>query len=675
MLDLDSEIQYLKGIGPKRAEMFQRLGVKTISDLLYFFPRKYEDWSANTKIIDAPNNLSMAIRGIVCYEPLVTKLSSGKILVKTAITDGTASLEIVFFNNGYIAEKLQEGAELIFYGKITDDGFGLRQMVSPEVSPQEIHGLVPIYPQTAGLNSKQISKTMRTALDLMRGTITETLPDYLIEKYRLPSLYSCIEKMHFPENQNEAKIARRRLVFEELLVLELSLLRLQNHTERATMQIISKNYTDEFIKSLPFTLTKAQERSIDECLADMRSGFAMNRLLQGDVGSGKTAVAATLIYSTIKNGFTAALMAPTEVLATQHYATFQRFFANSEIKIQLLTGSLTAKEKREIKEGLLKGETELIIGTHALIQKDVEIPRLGLVVTDEQHRFGVRQREELTKKGLRPHGLVMSATPIPRTLAMMIYGDLNVSILDELPPGRMPIDTLKVESNLHKNVYNFTKSELDKGRQAYIICPLVEENDSDLTAVTDYFAALSRDEFALYQTAMLHGRMKPKEKEQIMADFSAGKIQILFSTVVVEVGVDVPNATIMIIENAERFGLSQLHQLRGRIGRGQHKSYCILVSDAQNEEATARLQKLCETGDGFEIAEFDLKQRGPGDFFGSRQHGLPEMKLADFMTDAAAITATQKIAKEIYDDFSLDDDKNARLKAAVLKKMESYEHC
>ncbi|HHU83670.1 MAG TPA: ATP-dependent DNA helicase RecG [Clostridiales bacterium] len=675
MIDLNSGLQFLKGVGPKRAELFSHLGIFSIEDLIRFYPRKYRTLHPVDSIFDAPEDENICIKGIVSYPPSTTKIPGGKLITKTAITDMTNSVDLVFFNNRYIDKMLNEGDELLFFGKITRDKWGLRQMISPQFFPLSMENtLEPIYPQTAGLQSKNIAKVIHNALGLVKPYLEETLPDYLLKKYKLPSLYSTLKMIHFPNNEAEVAAARRRLVFEELLILQLAMFSLRNIKSIKTPIKVDYFFTDEYLNLLPFKLTNVQKRSISECLSDMQSGKAMNRLLQGDVGSGKTAVAAALIYNIAKNGYQSALMAPTEVLSRQHFATLKNLFENTDIRVEIITGSTGQKDKRIIKEKLKNGEIDFIIGTHALIQKDVEFKNLGLVITDEQHRFGVKQRSDLAQKGDRPHTLVMSATPIPRTLALMIYGDLDISILDELPPGRIPIDTVKVDSRYHNRIYNFIKKEVDSGRQAYIVCPLVEEGDYDITPAVGYSQMLQKGAFKNYNVGLLHGRMKSAEKDEIMQKFYDGEIQILVSTVVIEVGIDVPNATVMLIENAERFGVSQLHQLRGRIGRGGEKSYCILVSDAQNKEACERLETLVKTSDGFKIAEYDLQTRGPGDFFGHRQHGLPEMKIADLMSDTKILYSAQGIAEEIIKkDAFLKNKENVLLRKSVenlLKKME-----
>ena len=504
----------------------------------------------------------------------------------------------------------------------------------------------PIYKATTSLPSKTTERITEAALKEIEGNIPEIIPQYLINKYRLMPFGQALRAIHFPKDENELNLAKRRLIFEELLLLQLGLLWEKSSSTGRKAPKMVMDFSEEFFNSLPFSPTGAQKRAVSESIEDMKTQRPMNRLLQGDVGSGKTAVAAELMYNAVKNGYQAALMAPTEVLANQHYKTLRSFFGE-EIEIVLLTGSLTARTKREIREKLKYGTAHIVVGTHAIIQNDVEFFKLGLVITDEQHRFGVKQRATLSDKGTNPHTLVMSATPIPRTLAMMIYGDLDISVLDELPKGRKPIKTYSVPTSYHERIYSFLKKNIAQGRQCYIVCPLVEESESDLVPATEYYEYLKSTYFADCTLGLLHGQMKPKDKDAVMKRFYNGEIDLLISTVVIEVGVDVPNATVMVIENAERFGLSQLHQLRGRIGRGSEESTCILLSDAQNEEATDRFKTMCETTDGFVIAKKDLEMRGPGDFFGSRQHGLPDMRVANLMTDTRILYEAQNSAKEI----------------------------
>lgn len=647
-MDFSTEIQYLKGVGPARAEAFSKLGVDTVGALLRFYPRAYEDWSRVVPIREAPVDTECCIRAVVSYTPSKIRIPGGRLLSKTSVTDGIGILNLVFFNNKFIDRMLKEGEEYLFFGKITVDKHGIRQMVSPLISKGEDKDRIrPVYPQTADVSSKLTEKCTMQALKGCKE-IHDFMPSEILEKNDLCSLDYAIRNIHFPESFESLDRARKRLIFDELFILQLGLLSIKERTgEEKTEMVIKNDCTEEFYHRLPFSPTRAQKRAVFEALSDMKSGEPMNRLLQGDVGSGKTLVAAALIYNAAKNGMQSAFMAPTEVLAEQHYRTLSKIFDGTDIKIVLLTGSSTAKEKREIKKELRDGSAKLVIGTHAIIQGDVEFSRLGLAVTDEQHRFGVAQRASLSQKGENPNILVMSATPIPRTLGLIIYGDLSVSVLDELPPGRQKTETYCVSQALHERIYKFIKKHLDRGFQAYIVCPLVEEGDSDLIPAQEYYKLLQNTAFRGYRLGLLHGQMKPKEKDNIMRDFESGKIQLLVSTVVIEVGVDVPNAVVMVIENAERFGLSQLHQLRGRVGRGSAPSTCILVSDAQNDEAKRRFDIMCKTTDGFLIADEDLKMRGPGDFFGSKQHGLPSLRIADILTDTGMLNEAQKSAQMI----------------------------
>ncbi len=664
-MDKNTNIQYLKGVGEKRAKILNKLGIFTVGDLLRFYPRDYMDWSKITSIAGAPFDTNCCVRAIVNHKPRGAKIRKGMTIYKTVVTDGESLMNITIFNNKYAAESLEAGEEYLFYGKVGGN-FHRREMSSPLIAPVE-NGIRirPIYHQSAGINSKAIEKLVRQAYEARKDYFVDCIPQSLRDKLCLTEINKAIYELHFPTNEDTVSEARRRLIFEELFIFQLGLMKLKGNRKESTPVSIEKDFTDEFIKTLPFTLTGAQERAVRESVAQMTSNFTMNRLLQGDVGSGKTAVAAALIYTVAKNGYQSAFMAPTEILAQQHYKTCLKFFENTDIKISLLTGSVTAAKKREIKAQLKSGEIRLIVGTHALIQNDVEFDNLGLVITDEQHRFGVKHRGALSGKGDRPHTLVMSATPIPRTLALMLYGDLDVSILDELPPGRQPIETYAIDTAKRHRAFNYVKKHLDEGRQGYIVCPLVEEGETDLAAAQEYSENISRGFFSGYSVGLLHGKMKPKDKEEVMAKFISGEIKLLVSTTVIEVGVDVPNSVIMVIENAERFGLSQLHQLRGRIGRGQYKSTCILITDAQNEAAQRRMKVMTSTTDGFKIADEDLKMRGPGDFFGSRQHGLPEMKIA-MLTDTAILNEANRFAREIIiDDPDFIKKENRNLKDAI----------
>lgn len=655
MLNLDSNIQFIKGVGEKRAKLFNSLGIFCVDSLIHFYPRKYEDWSASKKLEAVKSGETVSIKATLITPVKEAMIRRGLTLFKCKFSDGKNVISVTIFNNKYLAKSLRIYEDYYLYGKIEKSLLNF-SMNSPKIEKAEnILAIQPVYPAKEKLTSRSISKIMKTALDEL-GEIEETLDDEIMQKYSLISLDKAIKNIHFPNSADDYLPARKRLIFEELLTLQLGLLKLKSNKKSETALVIKDDYSSEFEKLLPFNLTNAQKRTISECLQDMKSKYPCNRLVQGDVGSGKTAVAASLIYSVIKNGYQATMMAPTEILATQHYESLLKILAPAGINIRLLTGSTPAKEKKEIKKALFDGEIDLIIGTHALIQNDVAFKNLALVITDEQHRFGVKQRAQLAEKGEDVHTIVMSATPIPRTLGLILYGDLDISILDELPPGRQEIRTDVVDSRYHKRLYKFIKDAIARGEQCYIVCPAVEENETNIKSAEELADELANGEFKGYNLGILHGKMKPKDKEAIMKSFASGKVSLLVATTVVEVGVDVPNATIMVIENAERFGLSTLHQLRGRVGRGNKKSYCVLVSDAKGETARERLMTMKKYSDGFKIADTDLKLRGPGDFFGSRQHGLPELKIADMVEDMDTLQNAQECAKSILrNDFSLSN--------------------
>ena len=665
-MDKMTDIKYLKGVGEKRAKILNKLGIFTVGDLLRFYPRDYTDWSKITPIDAAPFDEPCCIRATVDHKPRGAKISKSMTIYKTVATDGESLCNITIFNSKYLAESLEAGEEYLFYGKVGGN-FHRREMTSPLIEKASVGMRIhPIYHLTAGINSKYIEKLIKQAFSSGDDYFTDCLPQSLRDRLCLMEINKAVRQLHIPENEDLLREARRRIIFEELFIFQLGLMKLKGNRKETTPVEIDRDYTAEYCRTLPFELTGAQKRAVSESIKQMTAQITMNRLLQGDVGSGKTAVAAALIYTVVKNGYQCAFMAPTEILAQQHYATCQKLFAGADIHIELLTGSVTAANKRAVKAKLKSGETDLIIGTHALIQDDVEFKSLGLVITDEQHRFGVKHRATLSKKGDRPHTLVMSATPIPRTLALMVYGDLDVSILDELPPGRQPIETYCVGGKLRTRAFNYVKKHLDEGRQGYIVCPLVEDGDStDIAAAESYAENLSKGFFSGYEVGLLHGKMKPKQKEEVMSRFVSGEIKLLVSTTVIEVGVDVPNAVIMVIENAERFGLSQLHQLRGRIGRGKYKSTCILITDAKTDGAKKRMDVMTKTTDGGKIADEDLKMRGPGDFFGARQHGLPNMKMAS-LTDSALLTEAHRFAREILEnDYTLQKPENQNLSKAI----------
>ncbi|MBO5253041.1 MAG: ATP-dependent DNA helicase RecG, partial [Clostridia bacterium] len=560
----EKDISTLKGVGLKRAALFQKLGVPTVGDLLHLYPRAYEDWRDTVPIRSTLLNEVNIVKGTVLRRPTEQRIRGGMTLYKTTITDGEDDLHITFFNNKYVMNMLEEGAVYAFRGKVTGT-FTRREMTSPEFVPESrMQDMVPVYPQTEGLTSRMIANAVKEAIKLLPEVVNDPIPDELRMEYALCRLEYALKTIHFPGSPEELSTARRRLVFEELLVLQLGMMELRRAGARENPYPIKSDRTADFSKLLPFTMTGAQQRAIRDAMRDMQGAHPMNRLIQGDVGSGKTAVAAALCYNVIQNGLQAALMAPTEILATQHFESLSALLEPTGIRVALITGSTKAKERREILSGLLDGSVQLAVGTHALISEGVEFQSLALVITDEQHRFGVGQRTALAKKGNFPHTLVMSATPIPRTLALMIYGDLDVSVLDELPPGRQPIESFLIDPAKRRRAFGYIQKHLDEGRQAYVVCPLIEENDSDMASVKAYEETL-RGFFKDTPIGVLHGRMKPKEKDAVMSAFSAGQTKILLSTTVVEVGVDVPNAVLMMIENAERYGLSQLHQLRGRV--------------------------------------------------------------------------------------------------------------
>lgn len=676
MLNLQSNIKFIKGVGEKRAEMFYNLGIFDVDALIHFYPRKYEDWTKTKTVAQTQTGESITVRATMITPVKEHRIRRGMTLYKCRFSDGESVINVTIFNNKYLAQALRIYEDYVLFGKI-EKTFTSASMSSPKIEKLDtgirIH---PIYSASGKLTSNAIAKVIKTALENL-DTIPETLSRDIREKYDLISLDDALRKIHFPASERDTYSARKRLIFEELLTLQLGLLKLKGNKKKETPLKIKEDYTDEFTALLPYRLTNAQQRAIGQCIKDMQGKYPMNRLLQGDVGSGKTAVGTGIIYTVIRNGYQAALMAPTEILAAQHFESISKMLDGTGIRISLLTGSVRAKEKREIKSDLMDGKIDLLIGTHAIIQNDVEFHNLGLVITDEQHRFGVKQRASLTNKGLGIHTLVMSATPIPRTLGLILYGDLDISVLDELPPGRQEIRTDVVDSRYHERIYKFIRDAADRGEQAYIICPLVDESEAETNIKSAQQLALELSETAFkgYTLGLLHGKMKASDKDKVMKAFSDGDIQILVATTVVEVGVDVPGATIMVIENAERFGLSQLHQLRGRIGRGSKKSYCILISDNSGETTRNRLMTMKKYSDGFKIADEDLKARGPGDFFGERQHGLPKLKIADMLEDMEILRLAQNCARDILkEDFNLDLPKNEQLCQSITKMFRDMEY-
>ncbi len=645
---LKQPVQYLKGVGPKKAAAYEKLKVKTAGDLIRFYPRDYLDFSSPVPVAAAVPGENAIIKGTVYKKQPEQRIRKGMSLFKVFVTDGEQDMTVTIFNSKYLYDSLELNKTYYFYGKISGNLYR-KEMASPAVLPGDEKNLIrPIYHQTEGLTSKTISKDVAGLFSLLGDDVYDPMPSEITREYGLCHLRFALQNIHFPHDRSALSAAKNRLIFEEFLTLQLGLLRLKSRNRKETSVRISPVDLTPFYSALPFSLTGAQQRAVREAVEDMGSPSPMNRLLQGDVGSGKTAVAAALSFVLSKNGFQTALMAPTEILAEQHFHTLSKMLSPCGVKVCLLTGGLTPRQKADLKELIAQGGYSVVVGTHALVQDSVSFHRLGLVITDEQHRFGVGQRSRLIQKGDNPHVLVMSATPIPRTLALMIYGDLDISVLDELPKGRKPVATYAIDSAKRQRAFGYIKKHLDEGRQGYIVCPLIDEADAgELNAAVAYARRLSREDFKGYRVGLLHGRMKSAEKEAVMAAFVKGDIQLLVSTTVIEVGADVPNAVIMLIENAERFGLSQLHQLRGRVGRGEYPSTCILVSDHRGEETRRRLKVMCQTNDGFVISEEDLKMRGPGDFFGSRQHGLPGLKIASMAEDMEVLRKTQALAKQI----------------------------
>lgn len=665
MLSFDTDIRYLKGVGEKRAQLLKRLGVDTVGALLSFYPRSYKDLSKTELIYDTELDKTVCIKAKITSDISEQYIRKNMTLYKFKVADQSGAMNVTIFNNKYLAEKLNVGSTYLFYGKTTG-GIFLREMSSPEIYEQNNNGILPVYSLTSGITSKYLSGIIRTALDSF--TPDDPLPQSVREKYNLCDIKYALNNIHFPRTKESLDRARRRLIFEELFLLQCGMSYFALKRRGKTASVIENNYTNEFLSLLPFTPTDSQIKCIGEGLRDMQSSVPMNRLLQGDVGSGKTVVAAALCYSAAKNGFQSILMAPTVILAEQHFRTFENFFKDSDIKCALITGSLTAANKRKLREQIKNGEIDIVVGTNAILSDANEFCNVGLVITDEQHRFGVEQRAKLSSKGHSPHTLVMSATPIPRTLALVIYGDLDISIINEYPKGRQKIECYSVTKELEERAYNYIKKHIDEGRQAYIVCPLVEEGETERTPAETHYKNLSEGAFKNYKLGLLHGKLSSAAKEKVMREFANGNIDLLISTTVIEVGIDVPNAAIMVILDADCFGLSQLHQLRGRIGRGNHKSTCILISGTADKATNERLSVICATNDGFKIAEEDLKLRGPGDFLGKRQHGLPELKIADMNSDYGVLKITQEAAKEILRrDADLSQSDNVTLKKEILR--------
>ena len=672
---INESIQYVKGIGPKKAEKLNRLGIYTIKDLLYYFPRQFEDRSIIKKIAQLEDEEKVTVKALITNIESYTP-KKGMTITRIDVKDDTGFAKLTFFNREYIKNTFRVGDSILAFGKVKKNGRFV-ELNSCELeylssSPKNIGKLMPVYPLSYGITNKDIMNTIRMVFENKDIRIPEYMPEHLMKKYRLCGIEYAIKNIHFPKDKESLKVALYRLIFEELLVLQLGLFMYKGgSSDKKGIVFKRDSRLDDVLESLPFKLTRAQSRALNEIIDDMCSEKVMNRLVQGDVGSGKTVVALLALAECVFNGYQGALMAPTEILAQQHYESFTETFEDIGINVELLTGSVTKKQKEGILQRVKDGEVDILIGTHALIEDNVEFENIGLVITDEQHRFGVRQRGKLSSKGVSPDILVMTATPIPRTLALILYGDLDISIIDELPPGRQPIETIAVEKKKRDKVYNsLVRREVDKGRQVYIVCPLVEESETlDITSATETAEEIKRDFFPDLRVGLLHGKMKPSEKDVIMTAFKNHELDILVSTTVIEVGVNVPNSTLMIIENAERFGLAQLHQLRGRVGRGKHQSYCVLIYGSNSEVCRKRMDIMEETNDGFKISEKDLEIRGPGEFFGTMQHGVPELKIANLFKHMKILKTVQQEARIIIgDDPTLDFKEYRGLKREIESK-------
>ena len=653
MAKLSDPITILKGIGPTKAKQFANLNIFTLEDLICHFPRGYEDRTKLVPIEKLEPDRPACFKAMVMNAPRTAHVRKGLDLTRVQVADHSGRLTLTFFNQKYTAEQLQYGKEYIFYGAVSGDFIGYN-MTSPvfeslDSPPVTTRRILPIYPLTAGLSNASVLKAVRQALQLCDPP-KEIIPEAIRKEYGILPADRAYYAIHEPSSMEEAELAKRRLIFEEFFIFSAGLSLMRASRAEKTAPVYAHQDLSDFYGALPFRLTGAQERAIDEVCRDLRKGAPMNRLVQGDVGSGKTMVAAAAAFLAVRNGHQAAMMAPTEILAEQHYGGLRKLLEPLGVRCQLLTGSLTPKQKKERREAIAEGLVDFVIGTHALVTDSTTFHDLGLVITDEQHRFGVSQRSKLGAKGEDTHMLVMSATPIPRTLALILYGDLDVSILDELPPGREPVDTFLVNESYRARINAFIRKHVAEGHQVYVVCPAVEENEAlNLKAAETWAETLQQTVFPDLRVALLHGQMKGAQKDAVMSAFAGGEADILVATTVIEVGVDVPNATLMVIEDADRFGLSQLHQLRGRVGRGKAKSFCILTSHAKNPDTLHRVKAFCKTTDGFKIAEEDLALRGPGDFFGSRQSGLPVFRVANLSCDLQTLKQAQQASADWID--------------------------
>ena len=675
MIDLKKDIQFIKGVGPSRVKLLNKLGINNLEDLITYYPRNYEDRGKPKTISELVDGEEALISAFVVARMSEVRIRKNLTLCKVVVRDETGTAQITWYNQSYLKNSLKVNERYKFYGKVSNK-YGKIDIQSPVFEPEgetkKTGKIIPIYPLTYSLSQNTIRKIIENGLSEVNGKLEETIPEYLLEKYSLCDINTAISKIHFPDNFAEFNLARKRLVFEELLSIQLALLSLKNKYEvkKTGIAFDKSAKMSDVIDNLPFKLTGAQARVLEEIDSDMEKDRPMNRLLQGDVGSGKTVIALIAAYKAVKSGYQAAIMAPTAILASQHLETFLDILGDTGIRCELLISAITKKKKEELLGRLERGEIDIIIGTHALLEENVKFNKLGLVVTDEQHRFGVRQRAIIAEKGNNPDVLVMTATPIPRTLALILYGDLDISIIDELPPNRKKIETYAVKKDMEQRVNAFVSKNIDEGRQCYIVCPLVEENEEiNAKSVMEIFEEYKTKIFPNYKVEYLHGKMKQKEKDAIMEEFKNGNINILISTTVIEVGVNVPNANIMIIQNAERFGLAQLHQLRGRVGRGEHQSYCILKYEGNSRIIKERMDVITKTNDGFVISEKDLELRGSGEFFGTRQHGIPEFKIANLFEDMTILKGVQAVALSIIDkDPYLENKENEKLKKMVENK-------
>ena len=678
-MDLNEDVKYVKGVGPNRVQLLNKIGIFTLKDLITYYPREYEDRSKIKNICECQNGEDTVIEAVAVSRLANTRIGKGKTIQKLQVRDETGLATITWFNQPFLNTKFYVGKKYRFYGRINEQ-FGRVEMVSPvfdDIRETNNTGkIIPIYPLTFKLTQNILRKIIENGLEIVKenGGLKETIPSYILNKYDLVEINKATNSIHFPQNNEDFKNARKRLVFEELLSTQLALLQLKNNNinDKKGIQFNKNVKMSDVINTLPFKLTKAQLKVLEEIDDNMESNKTMNRLLQGDVGSGKTVVAMIAAYKAVKSGYQVAILAPTAILATQHLTNFKNTLDKFGIRTELLISGITKKNKEQILQKLADGEIDIIIGTHALLEENVIFKNLGFVVTDEQHRFGVKQRMTIVEKGQNPDELVMSATPIPRSLALILYGDLDISIIDELPPNRKTVETYAVTGKMDERINNFIRAQVKEGRQAYIVCPLVEESeeaDADLKAVKTLYETCKNEIFPEFRVEYIHGKMKPKEKDDIMFRFKNHEIDILISTTVIEVGVDVPNASVMVIEDSQRFGLAQLHQLRGRVGRGEYKSYCILKYKGKGQNTKERMKVMCETNDGFVISQKDLELRGSGDFFGTMQHGIPEFKIANLFTDMDILKLAQGVAISVVDkDPKLEKEENKLLKELVKDK-------